>query len=68
MDRATFLATLADACRAAGSQRAWAATHGFSGAYVHDVLAGNRPPGLRIVAALGMREVVSYESAAECEG
>lgn len=41
------------ACDAAGSQKAWAAAHGLSAAYVSDVLRG-KPPGDAILAALGL--------------
>jgi hypothetical protein len=39
------------ACEAKGSQKAWAAAHGLSAAYVSDVLRG-KPPGDAILSAL----------------
>ena len=54
---------LAAACREAGSQKAWAAAHGVSGAYLCDVLKGNREPGESILAALGLVRVVGYRPA-----
>lgn len=55
---------LADACDAAGTQRQWARTHGFSDAYVSDVLAGRRDISSKLAAALGYEKVVSFKRAA----
>jgi len=52
---------LAKACETAGGQKAWALTAGVSGAYVSDVLAGNRSPGKSILAALGLDKAVTYK-------
>lgn len=52
---------LREACIDAGSQRAWATEHGVSPVYVSDVLSGRREPGEKILDALGLRKIVSYE-------
>ena len=54
---------LREACKAAGSQRAWAKAHRMSDAYVSDCLAGRREPGDSIARALGYRPVTMYEPA-----
>ena len=51
---------LAEACREAGSQLAFARSIGVSGAYVCDVLQGRRDPGPAILAAFGLRVVTLY--------
>ena len=48
------------ACRQAGGQNHWARRHGLSQAYVSDVLTGKKPPGPRLLAALGLRLVTTY--------
>ena len=50
-------ACLKAAIRAAGGQRAWAARHGVSQGYVSKAVLGRRPPGDRVLAALGLREL-----------
>jgi hypothetical protein len=50
---------LRDACEKAGSQRAWATSHGFSPAYISDVLNRRRDPSETVAIALGLvRETV----------
>lgn len=49
------------ACRAAGSQRAWALAHGISPVYVGEVLKGVRDPGPLVLRVLGLRRRVVYE-------
>jgi DNA-binding transcriptional regulator YdaS (Cro superfamily) len=56
-------ACLRRACRAAGSQQAWAAANGVSSAYVSDVLNARREPGEAILRALGLRKIVRYVKA-----
>lgn len=51
---------LRKACKALGSQKAFAARHGLSDAYVSDVLKGRREPGDCILRALGLRKVITY--------
>lgn len=51
---------LRDATYSAGGQRAWARAHGFSAAYVNDVLLGRRAPAENICAALGIKRIVTY--------
>ena len=48
------------ACKAAGGQKAWAAQHGVSAAYVCDVLAGRREPCESILRPLGFERVALY--------
>jgi hypothetical protein len=54
------LALLRKECDKAGSQKAWASAHGVTGAYVSDVLKGNRDPGESILNALGLELVKDY--------
>lgn len=60
MDTIDPIALLRRAVTSAGSQRKWALAHGVSVQYVCDVLAGRREPGGKVLAALGVRRVVSY--------
>lgn len=60
MDALDVCRLLRQACKAAGSQQAWAAQNGVSPAYVSDVLNARREPGDSILAALGLRRVVKY--------
>lgn len=53
---------LSAACKAAGSQRAWAEKHGVSPAYVCDVINARRDPGQSILNALGLARVVRYRT------
>lgn len=48
------------AIREAGSQRLFAAKHGFTPSYVHDVLHGKRDFADRILEAIGVERVVMY--------
>ena len=52
---------LTAACKAAGSQRAFAEKNGMSAAYVCDVLNGRRDPGPSILKALGLVIVIRYK-------
>jgi len=45
----------------AGSESAWAEIHGLSQAYVNYVMRGVAKPGPRILKALGLKKVTSYE-------
>jgi DNA-binding transcriptional regulator YdaS (Cro superfamily) len=51
---------LRQALKAAGGQRAFARLHGFSAAYVNDVLHGRRYPAENICAALGVTRRTVY--------
>ena len=51
---------LRQACRDAGSQKAWAEAHGFSATFVSDVLNARRPMPDSVVAALGLMKVTVY--------
>ena len=44
-----------------GVQSHFAEDHDISPQYVHDVLIGRRPPGAKMLEALRLRKVVSYE-------
>jgi len=48
------------ACRAAGSQQAWAQANGISPQYVCDVLTARREPGDSVLRALGLRKITRY--------
>jgi DNA-binding transcriptional regulator YdaS (Cro superfamily) len=48
------------ACASIGGQKAFARAHGFTPAYVHDVLHGRRPPADRILEALGLERIIIY--------
>ena len=49
------------AIRTAGSQRAFARQHGISTQYVNDVLRGRRELGQKILDALGVERIVTYQ-------
>lgn len=51
---------LLEAVRADGSQKAWAAAHGISLAYVNDCLKRGKPIGAAIAEALGYKPVTVY--------
>ena len=53
-------AKLREAARAAGSVKRWAIEHGVPAPVANTVLHG-REPTPQLVAALGLRRVVSYE-------
>ena len=46
---------------AAGGQRRFAELHGFSAAYVNDVLRGKRDLADRILATIGIERQVMYQ-------
>ena len=48
-----------------GQQKLFAAAHGMSAQYVTDVLRGRREPGEKMLGALGLRKVVTYEEVKE---
>ena len=48
------------ACRAAGSQAAFAATAGVSAQFVSAVLHGQKSPSPALLVALGLRQVVRF--------
>lgn len=52
---------LHEAIRTAGGQRQFAKAHGFSVAYVNDVIRGKRDLADRILAAVGIERVVIHE-------
>jgi len=54
---------LSEACKAQGSQSAWAALHGVSPTYVSSVLHARIEPGKAILQALGLVRVVVYREA-----
>jgi len=44
-----------------GTAKAWADAHKLAPSYVSDVLKGNREPADRIMDALGLQRLVTYE-------
>jgi len=60
MTKDELLALLREECVVAGGQAAWARSHEMSAVYVSDVLAGRRAPAGKILAALGLEQVISY--------
>lgn len=52
---------LAAECEEAGGQKAWADRHRISPAYVCDAIQGRRALGRKLLEALGMRFVATYE-------
>jgi hypothetical protein len=65
MNRNEFTKLLVDACDAAGSQKAWASAHGFAGSFVSDVIKERRKPSERMLSALRLRRVESFEPIGE---
>ncbi|CAX25993.1 protein of unknown function [Methylorubrum extorquens DM4] len=55
-------ARLSTAIREAGSQKAFAEQAGVSRPYLNDVIAGRRPAGDRVLAALDLRRVERFVS------
>lgn len=60
IDAVDLHAILHRAYRAAGTQDAFAAQCGVSTAFINQVLTGKKPPSPKVLAAIGMREVVRY--------
>jgi hypothetical protein len=60
MTEQQVLERLRTAIDAAGGQRKFAEQHGFTPAYVHDVLYGKRALADRILAAIGVERLVVY--------
>lgn len=48
-------------CQKEGSQTKWAMKHDLSSAYVSDLLYGRRPFAKRVLKALGVKAVTTYE-------
>ena len=61
MENIDPIAELRNAVAWAGSQKQWADDHGISYAYVNDVLLGRREPGEKMLDALGLVKVVTYQ-------
>ncbi len=61
MSESELIAMLRDACAQAGGQKTWAVKHGVSPAYLSDVINGLRAPAAKILAAIGVRRVVTYK-------
>lgn len=47
------------------TQQEWARKNGLSPTYLADFMSGRRAPGPLILAALGLRRVVTYEVASD---
>lgn len=60
MTEPQFLALIRRECDKAGSQSAWAAAHGITGAYLTDILRGRRAPAAKLLKAMGYERIVSY--------
>lgn len=56
------ISALKEACKAEGSQKAWANKHGLSSSFVTDVLQGRRGLTDRVLTALGLRKEEIYKS------
>ena len=54
------IALLKEKTAEAGSMRSFAEQHDLCHTYVSDVAKGSKPPGPRILVALGLAKVVSY--------
>jgi len=48
-------------CRQAGGINAFARLHGLSQAYISLAVSGNRTIGPKILKAIGLKRIVSYE-------
>lgn len=59
-DEAVVRERLRLACKKAGSQSAWADSHGVSAAYVCDVLFERRAPGPALLSALKLERAMMY--------
>jgi hypothetical protein len=59
-DTKAVLALLRERVGAAGSHRSWAASVGLSHTYVCEVARGAKPPGPRLLAALGLQSHTVY--------
>lgn len=58
------VAILAASVKRSGSANRWGRKHGFSSAFVREVLAGTKPVSPRLLAALGLQrrvEIVRVE-------
>lgn len=45
----------------AGSQKAFAKAHGISEQFLHDILAGRREPGKKLLDAMGWERIITYQ-------
>ena len=61
MNRGNLIALLMAGVRVKGSQKAFAEHLGISTAYLNDVLHNRREPGEKILDALGIKRIVTYE-------
>ncbi len=52
---------LKDKCDEVGSQAAFSYLYNISPGYISDTLTGRREPGPALLAALGIRRIVSYQ-------
>ena len=60
LDHQQFLGTLRERIAQMGSQKAAAAAWGISQPYLCDILKGHRPPGPKLVGALGYERQMVY--------
>lgn len=61
MTRDEVVAEVRRAVERAGSQKAWAKVAGVTVQHVNDVLSGHRGPGPKVLDALGLEKVVTYQ-------
>lgn len=61
MNEQDVIERLQAAIHVAGSQKAFAQQHSISTQYISDVLHGRREPGQKILDALGVERIVSYQ-------
>ena len=66
MNEQDVIARLREAIAAAGSQRAYAQAHNISEQYLSDVVRGRREPGQKILDALGIERVITYQEKPVC--
>lgn len=60
LDSIDVAARLRRACADAGGQTAFAGQVGVSVAFVNAVLSARKAPGARVLAAIGLRQIVRY--------
>lgn len=61
MDADEVRARLRAAVGASKSAAAWARDHDVSPQFVSDVLLGNRDPGDKVLAALGLERIITFQ-------
>lgn len=62
MNDLEVIEAIRDACAASGGIKKWATAHGLSTPYVSSVLYGRRALAPKILAAVGLKRVVVYQT------